>query len=256
MTKSKKKRIIDRLTYAYIRRVKKWMFCPACQRGKMSINKRSTMWICKDCGYKLPAAEFEDDYVFWFCDECSAYINSQEGFNRQANRHICRNCGYENNTTLDNVKGICSDCGKVIPDPDGTLCVECRQERCRRAKEWLINAGKVVGVVATVAGVAYLASQSNDEEGEGYTAILDRDDGNDDVYGLGPGIYPYCKTCGTEMTEFDGWAWYTCPFCENSVRIIEGKETWYDEIFGKGKKSHHTDFELADFCRGGDLSED
>ena len=58
------------------------------------------------------------------------------------------------------------------------------------------------------------------------------------------------------MTKFDGWAWYTCPECEDKVRIIEGKETWHDEIFNKGKKQHKSDFELADFCRGGDLTED
>ncbi len=69
--------------------------------------------------------------------------------------------------------------------------------------------------------------------------------------------YPTCKTCGTKMTGFDGWAWYTCPNCGDKVRIIEGKETWHDDIFdNKNKKQHHSDFELADFCRGGELTED
>ena len=164
----KRKSIADRLTYAYIRRVKKWMFCPACQDGKMSINKASTMWTCEHCGYKLSADEFEDDYIFWFCDECNTYLNKQEGFDRSASRHICSNCGYENDTTFNNIKGICTDCGKVIPDPDGTLCVDCRQERRRKAKEWLIAAGKVAGAVAVVAGAAYLAAQSEGEESDNY----------------------------------------------------------------------------------------
>lgn len=77
-----------------------------------------------------------------------------------------------------------------------------------------------------------------------------------EVYGLGEGVYPACKTCGAKMIKFDGWAWYTCPECENKVRIIDGKETWYSEIFKSGKKQHHSDFELADFCRSGDLTED
>jgi len=69
--------------------------------------------------------------------------------------------------------------------------------------------------------------------------------------------YPKCKTCGAKMTEFDGWAWYTCPKCGNSVRIIDGVVKWEDEIFTKPKKKGPTtDFELADFCRGGDLTED
>ena len=96
-----------------------------------------------------------------------AYIPPTEAFD--VSRHICRSCGYENDTTFENVKGICSDCGKIIPDPDGTLCADCRQERRRKAKEWLVTAGKVVGVVAAVAGAVYLASQSDGEESSNYT---------------------------------------------------------------------------------------
>ena len=68
--------------------------------------------------------------------------------------------------------------------------------------------------------------------------------------------YPKCKTCGAKMTEFDGVAWYRCPRCGDSVRITETSTMWHDEIFRPGKKEHHSDYELADFCRGGDLSED
>ena len=68
--------------------------------------------------------------------------------------------------------------------------------------------------------------------------------------------YPKCKTCGGEMTEFDGWAWYTCPNCGDSVRVVDGKETWRNEIFGTSIKRNHSDFGLADFCHGEDLTED
>ena len=68
--------------------------------------------------------------------------------------------------------------------------------------------------------------------------------------------YPKCKSCGAEMTGFDGWAWYTCPNCGDKVRIIDGDVTWEDEIFQEGAKQHNSDFELADFCHGGDLTED
>ena len=170
MTKDKKnnKSILDRLTYAYIRKIKKWMFCPACKDGKMNINKNSTMWICEKCGYKLSEDEFEDNYVFWFCDECESYLNIQEGFDRKSKKHICKKCGYENDTSFSNIKGICSDCGKIISDTDATLCKDCKQVRKEKAKQWVINAAKVVGTVAAVAGVAYLASQptSDDEEAE------------------------------------------------------------------------------------------
>lgn len=181
MEKEKKttKSITDRLTYAYIRKIKKWMFCPACQNGKMTIDKKSTVWTCEDCGYKLSADEFEDNYVFWFCDECQTYLNNQEGFDCNAVKHICRNCGYENDTTFENVKGICSDCGKIIPDPDATLCADCRQRRREKAKEWLITAGKVVGVAAAVVGAVCVGIATAGDESEGntdYTPIDDVDD--------------------------------------------------------------------------------
>ena len=67
---------------------------------------------------------------------------------------------------------------------------------------------------------------------------------------------PICKTCGSKMTIFDGWAWYKCPKCGNRVRIIDGKVTWEDEIFGRGTKDNRSDFELANFCHGGDLTEE
>ena len=139
----------------------------------MSINKSSTIWTCEDCGYQLANAVFEDDYVFWFCDECGTYLNNQDGFDRHAQKHICQNCGYENDTTFDNIKGTCSDCGKLIPDPDATLCLDCKQARREKAKQWLIKAGKVVGVVAAVAGVAYLASQSSDDDSTDYLPTTD-----------------------------------------------------------------------------------
>ena len=68
--------------------------------------------------------------------------------------------------------------------------------------------------------------------------------------------FPICKTCGAKMTEFDGVAWYRCPKCGDSVRITDGRVEWHDDLFGRGKKRHGSDFNLADFCRGGDLSED
>lgn len=69
--------------------------------------------------------------------------------------------------------------------------------------------------------------------------------------------YPICKSCGAKMTIFDGVAWYTCPECGNSVRIIGEVITWEDEIF-RNKKSNDdgSDFDIADLCHGGDLTDD
>lgn len=252
MSKRKGASMKDKLGYLYIRKIKKWMFCPCCQKGKMTINKKSTMWTCEDCGYKLSAAEFEDDYVFWFCDECGRYLNVQTGFDRKAKKHVCAECGFENDTTFDNIKGICSDCGKVIPDADNTLCADCLLARRAKAKERLIAAGKIAGVAAAVAGATYLAMKSDGDENSEYLSLPDDEDDDETT----STEYPTCNMCGSLMTEFDGWAWYTCPDCGNSVRIIDGVTTWESEIFKPGKKEFHSDFELADFCHGGDLTED
>lgn len=67
-------------------------------------------------------------------------------------------------------------------------------------------------------------------------------------------FYPICD-CGNKMTIFDGCWWYTCPECGNKKKIIGTKEYRYDEIFKPGHKEANSDFELADLCRGGDLSE-
>ena len=248
----------DFFTYFYIKNIKKWMFCPACKTGKMTFVDKKSSWVCEDCEYSFSEEYFLDDCVFWFCDECDAYLNNQEGFDRHATRHICSNCGYENDTTFDNIKGICSDCGKLLPNPDATLCADCREIRREKSKQWLINAGKVVAGVAAVAGVSYLAAKAGDDDENMDYIYFPKDDSandNDEIYGLGKGRYPICK-CGAEMTDFDDWAWYTCPECGDKVRIIDGKETWYNDIFGNGKKQHCSDFELSDFCQGGDLTED
>lgn len=244
--------VSDKVTYAYIKNIKRWMECPVCHE-KMKYKKKEKAWSCEACGYAFTEEEFLDDFVFWFCDECGSYLNNQEGFDKSSAKHICRNCGYENDTTFSNIKGMCIDCGAVLSNPDAVLCDDCKAIRKEKAIKWLKTAGKVAGVAAIALGTAYLASQSGgSEENNDYTPLPDGDDaGDDDMRD-----YPICKSCGTEMTEFDGWAWYTCPFCGDKVRIIDGITTWADEIFGHGTKEHKSDFELADFCRGGDLSED
>lgn len=180
--KQQKKTLSEKATYFYIRNIKKWMFCPACKNGKMTFNKKKSLWTCEACGYHFSEQYFLNDCVFWFCDECEAYLNNQKGFNKKSAKHICRNCRYENDTTFNNIKGICSDCGKVLPNPDATLCVDCRQARLEKAKEWLIKAGKVAGVVAVAVGAAALAaSVDGDNDTTDYTPLSDGDDEGGDI---------------------------------------------------------------------------
>ena len=241
----------DKLKYSYIKNIKRYMMCPSCNK-KMQFSKSRQAWICNNCRYTLDEKEFLDDYVFWFCDECGVYLNDQDNFDRHSKKHICTNCGFENDTCFDNVKGMCRDCGKILKNPDLSLCEECRKIRQDKAKTHIVKLGKIAGAVAVAAGAVYLAVKSSENDEENTEYLKDDDyDGDDDMKD-----YPICRTCGSEMTDFDGWAWYTCPECGDSVRIIDGTETWKNEIFGTGKKEFHSDFELADFCHGGDLTED
>ena len=58
------------------------------------------------------------------------------------------------------------------------------------------------------------------------------------------------------MTDFDGVSWYSCPKCGNMVKANDdGSMSWESDVFAKGSKNHKSDFELADFSRGGDLTE-
>lgn len=163
----KHKSLEDALSYFYISKIKRWMFCPSCREGRMTIQKKTGVWECKECRYELPIEEFKDDYVFWFCDECDAYLNEQGGFDKNASKHVCRNCGYENDTTFDNIKGVCVDCGGIlIKDSDKSLCDDCKEVRKEKAKGWLATAGKV-------AGVAFVAVQTA-------VSVAQTIDGNDD----------------------------------------------------------------------------
>lgn len=144
------------------------MPCPACKKGKMTFSKRRSLWMCEDCRYHFSEEYFLDGCVFWFCDECDAFLNNQEGFDGRASKHVCRNCGYENDTSADNIKGVCSDCGKTLPNPDATLCADCRQARREKAKElFAVGTG-----VAVVIGAAALAATASDNSSDGYNANI------------------------------------------------------------------------------------
>lgn len=158
-------RLVNSLTYFYIKKIKRWMECPVCHK-KMTFNKAKKTWICNKCTYKILEKDFLNDFVFWFCDECNTYLNCQEGFNNKSTKHICQECGYENDTTFDNIKGSCIDCGNILENPNAYLCDDCKKQRKEKAKEWLIKAGKAVGTTVLLVGGAYLALRASDNEDE------------------------------------------------------------------------------------------
>lgn len=60
----------------------------------------------------------------------------------------------------------------------------------------------------------------------------------------------YCDKCGKEMERTAKCEFY-CRDCDNTIFDFSLQ---YE---GESKqKRHMSDFELADFCRGGDLTED
>ena len=158
-------KLSDNVYYTYIKHIKKWMECPVCHK-KMTFNKAQKAWVCNECRYKILEKDFIDDFVFWFCDECNAFLNCQESFNNKAAKHTCRECGYENNTTFDNIKGSCTDCGNILENPNAYLCDDCKKQRKEKAKEWLIKAGKAVVATVLLVGGAYLAIRASDNEDE------------------------------------------------------------------------------------------
>lgn len=110
--------------------------------------------------------------------------------------------------------------------------------------KFLKNGVKVAGFLATVLGASYIAIRSQNTDSNELSPEDEADN------------YPICD-CGAEMTDFDGCSWYTCPECGNEIRSNDdGSWTWAYEIFTPGSRELHSDFELADFCRGGDLTED
>lgn len=235
--------ISSRITHMYLRNVKKWIYCPACRHGKMRINQTKSAWVCEECGYLLSDNDLASGYVFWFCDKCDSYLNIQNSFNPNSNKHVCQVCGYENTISPANIEGICLDCGEILSDPNASYCETCKAVHTKRRRTvggFLLLTGFILGSAALSTNSTSTDEDLNDSTEE------PQDTAN----------YPVCNICGTPMTGFDGWAWYTCPHCSNKVRIIDGVTTWQNEIFRPGKKEFYSDFDLADFCHGGDLTED
>lgn len=213
------KNLAERLTYAYIRRIKKWMFCPACKEGKMIINNKSTLWTCKKCGYKLSTDQFEDDYVFWFCDKCDSYLNIQEGFKIDSPNHICTNCGYENDISVNSIENTCNRCGAQLSDSKSTLCDECKFERWQKVKAWGTKALKIIGISAVVVGAAYVASKaSSSEDGEKYAYLPESED--DEEYVM------KCANCGNtnENTLWDDGETIHCSLCHHNTLKATGED--------------------------------
>ena len=83
--------------------VKKWTNCPACRSPNMYLGPSGRKWKCPDCGYVLPRFDRDPFSVFWFCDECEAYLNVQPEFTTKSGIWKCTECGHQNNVTKGNI---------------------------------------------------------------------------------------------------------------------------------------------------------
>ncbi len=125
--------ISNRVSYFYIKSIKKWIECPVCHH-KLLFKKRKNAWCCENCDYELLEKEFLDDFVFWFCDGCGTYLNAQQGFDRKKDTWVCSKCGFDNDISFKNIKGECKDCGILLDNPDASICGECKIDRMRKAQ--------------------------------------------------------------------------------------------------------------------------
>jgi len=78
--------------------VKLWMDCPACRSKNMYLGPSGRMWKCPDCGYQISRLK-KNTGVFWFCDDCEAFLNVQDGFTTKDKTWKCTECGHVSGVT-------------------------------------------------------------------------------------------------------------------------------------------------------------
>jgi ribosomal protein L37AE/L43A len=217
--------ITDKLAYAYIKNIKRWMFCPACG-DKMRVNRKSSQWECQKCNYSLSVREFENDYVFWFCDNCNSFLNNQPNFDTDKKMAVCAKCGHNNDITKDSISSICKDCGKIIDsNAKYGLCDDCRITRHEKWIARLKTGAKIVGILSAIAGTIYLvAKSSNDEDSEKSYKYIPNDDTDGGMPELNAeksweeentyiGETPPCPRCGTPLTKKYVFSGMYCDSC-------------------------------------------
>lgn len=192
------------------------MICPTCG-DRLLLDRKSEVWSCRKCSYSISTEEFENDYVFWFCDRCGVFLNNQDGFVLNDKQWTCKECGFENDISSHNIVDICRDCGvKLPPNTKLGLCDECKIEEMKILEKRLKLAGKTLKSLSSAFGASYVTAK-----GVSASYPIEIDD------------FPICK-CGAKMTEFDGDAWYSCPSCGDSIRKNDdGSFTWQNEIFNE-----------------------
>lgn len=208
--------LIDTVTYFYIKNIKRWMFCPVCNQ-KMHFSKTSKSWSCNSCNYSLLESEFLDDFVFWFCDGCETYLNIQKSFNRKAESHICEKCGFNNDTTFSNIKGQCKDCGKLLNNPDATICQDCKTKRIEKARDFCLKAASICEELSST-----LNKKEETKEGDNEMGF-------------------FSDLLGSFAKDFSDGA--TCPICNNKCYWDNDECTWICESCGYEVESSQVEYD-------------
>ena len=69
----------------------------------MTLDDKTGVWKCKGCDYSILDADLKNGEVFWFCDKCEAFMNTQPGFNSNDGHWVCTECGFDNDVTPANI---------------------------------------------------------------------------------------------------------------------------------------------------------
>ena len=207
----KGKNISDILTYAYIKRIKRWMECPVCHK-RMLFSKKEKSWICHNCEYTITEDDFLDDFVFWFCDGCNDYLNAQPGFDRKGVSWVCTKCGFNNDTTFNNLRGQCKDCGTLLMNPDATICPECKTKRLQKAKAVLDASADLCFTLADTV-------RPEETSNPNYAYPYDDDDEMEETE-------MKCANCGNTDTSslWDEGDTIYCSICHHRTSVASGED--------------------------------
>lgn len=212
----KGKSLSDILSYAYIKRIKRWMECPICHK-KMVFSNAQKAWICQSCEYIITEADFLDDFVFWFCDGCNDYLNAQPGFDRKGSSWVCTKCGFNNDTTFANLRGECKDCGVLLANPDATICSDCKIKRLQKAKAILDSTADLCYKLADVVRPEETSSTN-------YTSLYDDVEDDDDNEMEENNMK--CANCGNtdKNSLWDEGDTIYCSSCHHRTSVATGED--------------------------------
>jgi len=127
----------EKAIHFYIKNIKREIDCPNCYSKKigsqMRVDRKRKIWLCDKCNYSISCKDFENDYIFWFCDNCETFLNVQNGFVIKEKRWICTECGFNNDVSSSNIVNECIGCNKLMDPNDNHLyCEVCRTKRLEK----------------------------------------------------------------------------------------------------------------------------